>query len=136
MSEILQNLNSDELEFYSNKSHVSKREILKFLNSGLSFEDSIITEAQESLTSYYNWIKKNIKEEDKKKFNDWDKDHETSYEGKDLTEYQKIIFDKLPNVGKFMVGSYSRMWRALEEAEESLMEFVHHELKYLINPIQ
>ena len=47
---------------------------------------------------------------------------------------KKKIFDKLPDIGKWQCGNYSRMWRALEEADESLMEFVHHEVNYLSNP--
>ena len=127
----MDNLTEAELNFYNNKGEVSKEEILKHLNNGLSFSDAVVTEASESLVSYYNWTKNNVKDEDKYKITDWDNRHMTNYRGDDLTQYEKELFDTLPNVGKWQVGNYSRMWRGLEEADECLMEFIYHELDYL-----
>ena len=129
------NLTSDESEFLNYKGEPSKSRILKHIENGLNFSDAVITEAQESLTSYYDWVKNNIKDEDRDKFNKWSFDHATDdYKGENLTAYEKSIFDKLPDIGKWQVGNYSRMWRALEEADESLVEFIHHELNYLCYP--
>ena len=130
----MDNLTEDELYFYNNKGEVTKEKILKHLNNGLSFDDAIVTEASESLVSYYNWVMNNAKDEDKYKVKDWDIRHETNYTGGNLTEYEKTLFETLPNVGKWQVGNYSRMWRGLEEADECLVEFIHHELDYLSNP--
>jgi len=129
----MDNLTEAELNFYNNKGEVSKEEILKHLNNGLSFSDAVVTEASESLVSYYNWVMNNAKDEDKYKVKDWDIRHETNYTGGNLTEYEKTLFETLPNVGKWQVGNYSRMWRGLEEADECLVEFIHHELDYLSN---
>jgi len=131
MSFNINNLTPDELDFYNRKNPVSKRDILKHLNNGKSFSDAVVTEASESLVSYYNWTKNNVKDEDKYKITDWDNRHMTNYAGDDLTQYEKELFDTLPNVGKWQVGNYSRMWRGLEEADECLMEFIYHELDYL-----
>ena len=49
-------------------------------------------------------------------------------------EFEKDIFDRLPNIGKWQWSNYSRIWRALEEADECLMEFVYHEANYLCQP--
>ena len=125
------NLTSDESEFLNYKGEHAKPIILNHMKSGLNFSDAVITEAQESLTSYYNWVKNNIKDEDRNRFNEWSLDHVTNYTGDNLTEYEKSLFDKLPDVGKWQVGNYGRMWRALEEAEECLIEFIHHEANYL-----
>ena len=130
----MEDLTEAELNFYNNKGEVSKEEILKHLNNGLSFSDAVVTEASESLVSYYNWVMNNAKDEDKYKVKDWDIRHETNYTGGNLTEYEKTLFETLPNVGKWQVGNYSRMWRGLEEADECLVEFIHHELDYLSNP--
>jgi len=130
----MDNLTEDELDFYNNKGEVTKEKILKHLNNGLSFDDAIVTEASESLVSYYNWVMNNAKDTDKYKVKDWDIRHETNYTGGNLTEYEKTLFETLPNVGKWQVGNYSRMWRGLEEADECLVEFIHHELNYLCNP--
>ena len=130
----MDNLTEAELNFYNNKGEVSKEEILKHLNNGLSFSDAVVTEASESLVSYYNWVMNNAKDEDKYKVKDWDIRHETNYTGGNLTEYEKTLFETLPNVGKWQVGNYSQMWRGLEEADECLVEFIHHELDYLSNP--
>ena len=130
----MDNLTEAELNFYNNKGGVSKEEILKHLNNGLSFSDAVVTEASESLVSYYNWVMNNAKDEDKYKVKDWDIRHETNYTGGNLTEYEKTLFETLPNVGKWQVGNYSQMWRGLEEADECLVEFIHHELDYLSNP--
>jgi len=130
----MDNLTEDELDFYNNKGEVTKEKILKHLNNGLSFDDAIVTEASESLVSYYNWVMNNAKDEDKYKVKEWDIRHETNYTGGNLTDYEKTLFETLPNVGKWQVGNYSRMWRGLEEAEECLIEFIHHELNYLCNP--
>ena len=129
----MEDLTEAELNFYNNKGEVSKEEILKHLNNGLSFSDAVVTEASESLVSYYNWVMNNAKDEDKYKVKDWDIRHETNYTGGNLTEYEKTLFETLPNVGKWQVGNYSRMWRGLEEADECLVEFIHHELDYLSN---
>ena len=134
MSFNLEDLTEAELNFYNNKGEVSKEEILKHLNNGLSFSDAVVTEASESLVSYYNWVMNNAKDEDKYKVKDWDIRHETNYTGGNLTEYEKTLFETLPNVGKWQVGNYSIMWRGLEEADECLVEFIHHELDYLSNP--
>jgi len=131
MSFNINDLTSDELYFYNLKNENTKNEILKHLNDGKSFRDAVVTEASESLISYYNWIKDNIKNEDKYKMIDFENRHKTNYNGDDLTEYEKKLFDKLPNVGKWQVGNYSKMRRGLEEADECLMEFTHHELDYL-----
>ena len=131
MSFNIDDLTPDELYFYNLKNENTKRGILKHLNDGKSFSDAVVTEASESLISYYNWIKDNIKNEDKYKIIDFENRHRTDYNGDNLTEYEKELFDTLPNVGKCQVGNYSRMWRGLEEAYECLMEFTHHELDYL-----
>ena len=127
----MDNLTPDELDFYNRKNAISKEQILKHLNEGKSFNDAVVTEASESLVSYYNWTKNNVKDEDKYKITDWDNRHMTNYRGDDLTQYEKELFDTLPNVGKWQVGNYSRMWRGLEEADECLMEFIYNELDYL-----
>ena len=132
----IENLDEQEKEFLKHKCEVTKDLIIKHLQNGLSFEDAVITEASESLVSYYNWVVNNVKEEDKEKVYDWNDLHVTGYTGEDLNEYQKKLFDTLPNIGKWQVGNYSRMWRALEEADECLMEFIHHELNYLCTPPQ
>jgi len=132
MSFNINNLTPDELDFYNRKNPVSKNDILKHLNNGKSFDDAVVTEASESLVSYYNWTKNNVKDEDKYKITDWDNRHMTNYRGDDLTQYEKELFDTLPNVGKLQVGNYSRMWRGLEEADECLMEFIYHELGIII----
>tara|TARA_B110001450_G_scaffold167546_1_gene156223 strand:- start:51 stop:458 length:408 start_codon:yes stop_codon:yes gene_type:complete len=131
MSFNIDDLTPDELDFYNRKNPVSKRDILKHLNDGKSFSDAVVTEASESLVSYYNWIKDNVKDEDKYKVTDYDNIHMTNYIGDDLTQYEKELFDTLPNIGKWQVGNYSRMWRGLEEADECLIEFIYHELDYL-----
>jgi hypothetical protein len=131
MSFNIDDLTPDELDFYNRKNPVSKREILKHLNDGKSFSDAVVTEASESLVSYYNWIKDNVKDEDKYKVTDYDNIHRTNYRGDDLTQYEKELFDTLPNIGKWQVENYGRMWRGLEEADECLMEFIYHELDYL-----
>ena len=131
MSFNIDDLTPDELDFYNRKNPVSKKEILKHLNNGKSFDDAVVTEASESLVSYYNWIKDNVKDEDKYKVTDYDNIHMTNYRGDDLTQYEKELFDTLPNIGKWQVGNYSRMWRGLEEADECLIEFIYHELDYL-----
>ena len=128
------NLTSTESEFLKYKSEPTRSRILKYIENGLNFDQAVITEAQESFTSYYDWVKNNIKDEDRDKFNKWSFDHATDYKDDDLTAYEKSIFDKLPDIGKWQVGNYSRMWRAIEEADESLVEFIHHELNYLCHP--
>ena len=130
------NLTADESEFLKYKGEHAKPIILNHMKTGLSFSDAVITEAQESLTSYYNWVSNNIRDEDRDRFNEWSFAFITNYTGDNLTEYEKSLFDKLPNVGKWQVGNYGRMWRALEEADECLMEFVSHEANYLCNPPQ
>ena len=131
MSFDLNTLPENELSFYNSKHPYAQNEILKHLNDGLSFDEAVIKEACESLVSYYGWVKNNIKDTDKYKLDDWDDLHYTNYTGDNLSEFQKQLFDTLPNVGKWQVGNYSRMWRGLQEAEECLMEFVYHEVDYL-----
>jgi len=131
MSFNIDNLTPDELYFYNSKSDNTRNNILKYLNNGKSFDDAIVTVSSESLVSYYNWIKDNVKDIDKYKITNYDDIHESNYTGDDLTPYEKELFDTLPNVGKWQVGNYGRMWRGLEEAYECLMEFTHHELDYL-----
>ena len=133
MSFDLNSLTEDQQSFYNHKQPISQRGILKYLNNGLTFENAIVSEATDSLVSYYTWVKNNIKDTDKYKLDNWDDLHQTNYTGGNLTEYQKRLFDTLPNVGKWQVGNYSRMWRGLQEAEECLMEFVYHEVDYLVN---
>ena len=133
MSFTIDNLTEEETEFLNYRGEVTKEHIVKHLENGLDFDNAVITEAQESLTSYHNWVQNNIKDEDKHKFNEFD-NIELTYHGENLTVYEKTLFDKLPNIGKWQCGNYSRMWRALEEAEECLMEFVYHEVNYLCNP--
>ena len=133
MSFDLNTLPENELSFYNSKHPYAQNEILKHLNDGLSFDEAVIKEACESLVSYYDWVKNNIKDTDKYKLDDWDDLHYTNYTGDNLSEFQKQLFDTLPNVGKWQVGNYSRMWRGLQEAEECLMEFVYHEVDYLNN---
>lgn len=127
----INNLTPDELHFYNLKDENTKKEIVKHLNNGKSFNDAVVTEASEKLVSYYNWIKNNIKEEDKCKILDFDNLYKTNYNGDNLTKYEKELFNTLPNIGKWQVGNYSRMWRGLEEADECLMEFIYHEVNYL-----
>ena len=131
MSFNIDDLTSDELDFYNLKNENTKREILKHLNDGKSFSDAVVTEASESLVSYYNWIKDNVKDTDKYKITDFENRHRTDYNGDNLTLYEKELFDTLPNIGKWQIGNYSKMWRGLEEADECLMEFTHNELDYL-----
>ena len=107
---------------------------MKQWNDGKSCNDAVGTEASESLVSYYNWIKSNVKDEDKYKITEFDDSYKTKYNGDNLTPYETELFNTLPNVGKWQVGNYSRMWRGLEEADECLMELVHHELEYLNRP--
>ena len=132
MSFNMDDLTPDELVFYNRKNAISKEQILKHLNEGKSFNDAIVTEASESLISYYNWIKDNVKNEDKYKIIEFDDLYKTNYNEDNLTEYEKELFNKLPNVGKFQVTGYNRMWRGLQEADECLVEFVYYELDYLI----
>ena len=136
MSFNLDNLTSEESTFYNGQSEFTRRDILQHLNTGLSFYHAVLTEAQESLTLYYDWIKNNVTDSDKYKVTDFDNRHRTNYTGGNLTEYEKSLFEKLPNVGKWQVGNYSRMFRGLQEAQECLYEFVYHELNYLSQPFQ
>jgi len=124
-----------ELDFYNRKNDVSKEKILKHLNRGLSFDNAVITEAQESFVSYHNWAKNNVKDEDKHIIDEWDNSHQTNYTGTDLTNYEKQIFDKLPNAAKWQVENNSRMWKAIEHAQENLIELIYNKLYYLFNPL-
>tara|TARA_R110002074_G_scaffold161974_1_gene320426 strand:- start:1674 stop:2084 length:411 start_codon:yes stop_codon:yes gene_type:complete len=132
----LDNLSSEESTFYNGQLEFNRRDILQHLNTGLSFYHSVLTEKQESLTLYYEWIKNNVKDLDKYKVTDFDNRHRTNYTGGNLTQYEKNLFEKLPNVGKWQVGNYSRMLRGLQEAHESLYEFMFQELNYLSQPFQ
>ena len=129
----MDDLTPDELDFYNRKNAISKEEILKHLNEGKSFNDAIVTEASESLVSYYNWIKNNVKDTDKYKVIEFDDLYKTNYNEDNLTEYEKELFNNLPNVGKFQVGCYNQMWRGLQEADECLVEFIYYQLEYLID---
>ena len=131
----MDDLTPDELDFYNRKNPVSKEQILKHLNEGKSFNDAIVTEASESLVSYYNWIKNNVKDTDKYKIIEFDDLYKINYNEDNLTEYEKELFNNLPNVGKYQVGFYDQMWRGLQEADECLIEFVYHEIYYLIECI-
>ena len=111
MSFDLNTLPEDQMRFYNGKHPYAQNEILKHLNDGLPFDKAVTKEACESLVSYYDWVKNNIKDTDKYKLDDWDDLHHTNYTGDNLTEFQKQLFDTLPNVGKWQVGNYSRMWR-------------------------
>ena len=133
MSFDLTSLTEDQLEFYNQKHPISQQDIVNHMNDGLSFDQAVATEATDSLISYYGWIRNNIKDTDKYKIHQMDMDYETDYGGMGLTDYEKNLFDKLPNIGKYLVGTYGRVWRGLQEAEECLMEFVYHEVDYLIN---
>jgi hypothetical protein len=130
MSFTIGNLTEEEKEFLNYKGEFSKEHIVKHLENGLDFDNAVITEAQESLTSYHNWVQNNIKDEDKHKLNEFD-NIPLTYHGTDLNEFEKDIFNRLPNIGKWQWSNYSRIWRALEEADECLMEFVYHEANYL-----
>ena len=81
-------LTKEEMKFVEYKSEVSQEHILKHLENGLDFHNAVITEAQESLTSYHNWILNNIKDEDKHKFEEFNT-IQINYQGSDLTEYEK-----------------------------------------------
>ena len=126
----MNSLTEDEKEFLEYKDEHSRGKIIKHVENGLHFDKAVIKEAGESLISYYEWIRNNIKDEDKYKLNDFD-NIPLIYHGNDLNEFEKNIFDRLPNIGKWQWGNYSRIWRALEEADECLMEFVYHEVNYL-----
>ena len=84
----------------------------------------------ENLINHYEYIRNNLKDIDKHKLNEFD-NIPLTYHGTDLNEFEKDIFDRLPNIGKWQWSNYSRIWRALEEADECLMEFVYHEANYL-----
>ena len=127
---LMNSLTDSEKDFLQYKDEHSRGRIIKYLENGLSFEKSVIKEAGESLISYYDWIRNNIKDEDKHKLNEFD-NIPLTYHGNDLNEFEKDIFDRLPNIGKWQWSNYTRIWRALEEADECLMEFVHHEANYL-----
>ena len=126
----MNSLTQSEKDFLEYKGEHSRSIIIKYVENGLPFDKAVIKEAGESLISYYNWIRNNIKDEDKNKLNDFD-DIPLTYKGEDLDDFEKDIFDRLPNIGKWQWGNYSRVWRALEEADQCLMEFVHHEVNYL-----
>ena len=70
MSFNINNLKHYELNFYNLKNEITQNRILQHLNDGKSFNDAVVTEAAESLVSYYNWIKNNVKDEDKYKGHD------------------------------------------------------------------
>ncbi len=126
----MNSLTDSEKDFLEYKDEYSRGRIIKYLENGLPFEKSVIKEAGESLISYYNWILNNIRDEDKHKLNEFD-NIPLTYHGEDLNDFEKDIFDRLPNIGKWQWSNYSRIWRSLEEADECLMEFVHHEINYL-----
>ena len=123
---LMNSLIPDEKEFLEYKDEHSRSRIIKYIENGLPFEKAVIKEAGESLISYYEYIRNNIKDEDKHKLNEFD-NIPLTYHGEDLNDFEKDIFERLPNIGKWQWSNYSRIWRALEEAEECLMEFVYHE---------
>ena len=123
-------LSESENEFLQFRHEVTRSRIIKYIENGLPFDKAVIKEAGESLISYYEYIKDNIKDEDKHKLNEFD-DIPLTYHGTDLNDFEKDIFDRLPNIGKWQWSNYTRVWRALEEADECLMEFVYHEANYL-----
>lgn len=126
----MDNLSQSEKDFLEFKHETTKNRILNYLETGLTFDKAVIKEAGESLISYYEYIRNNIKDIDKYKLNEFD-NIPLTYHGTDLNEFEKYIFDRLPNIGKWQWSNYSRIWRALEEADECLMEFVYHEANYL-----
>ena len=126
----MNSLTQSEKDFLEYRNETTRERIIKLLENGLSFDKAVIKEAGESLISYYDWIRNNIKDIDKHKLNDFD-NIPLTYHGTDLNEFEKNIFDRLPNIGKWQWSNYTRIWRALEEADECLMEFVHHEANYL-----
>ena len=129
----MNSLTQSEKDFLEYRHETTRERIIKLLENGLSFDKAVIKEAGESLISYYNWIRNNIKDEDKHKLNDFD-NIPLTYLGTDLNPFEKDIFDRLPNIGKWQWSNYTRVWRALEEADECLMEFVYHEANYLCQP--
>jgi len=130
---LMNRLTQSEKDFLEYRHETTRERIIKLLENGLSFDKAVIKEAGESLISYYDWIRNNIKDEDKHKLNDFD-NIPLTYHGTDLNPFEKDIFDRLPNIGKWQWSNYSRIWRALEEADECLMEFVYHEANYLCQP--
>ncbi len=126
----MDNLSQSEKDFLEFKHETTKNRILNYLETGLTFDKAVIKEAGESLISYYEYIRNNIKDIDKYKLNEFD-NIPLTYHGTDLNEFEKDIFNRLPNIGKWQWSNYSRIWRALEEADECLMEFVYHEANYL-----
>ena len=129
----MNSLTQDEKEFLEYRHETTRGRIFKLLENGLSFDKAVIKEAGESLISYYDWIRNNIRDIDKHKLNVFD-NIPLTYQGADLNEFEKNIFDRLPNIGKWQWSNYSRVWRALEEAEQCIMEFVYHEVNYLCQP--
>jgi len=130
---LMNSLTQSEKYFLEYRHETTRERIIKLLENGLPFDKAVIKEAGESLISYYDWIRNNIKDEDKHKLNDFD-NIPLTYHGNDLNPFEKDIFDRLPNIGKWQWSNYSRTWRALEEADECLMEFVYHEANYLCQP--
>ena len=126
----MDNLSQSEKDYLEFKHETTKNRILNYLETGLTFDKAVIKEAGESLISYYEYIRNNLKDIDKHKLNEFD-NIPLTYHGTDLNEFEKDIFDRLPNIGKWQWSNYSRIWRALEEADECLMEFVYHEANYL-----
>ena len=126
----MDHLTQSEKDFLQYKDEHSRSRIIKYVENGLPFDKAVIKEAGESLISYYDWIRNNIRDIDKHKLNEFD-NIPLTYHGEDLNDFEKDIFDRLPNIGKWQWSNYSRVWRALEEADECLMEFVYHEANYL-----
>ena len=129
----MNSLTQSEKDFLEYRNETTRERIIKLLDNGLPFDKAVIKEAGESLISYYDWIHNNIKDIDKHKLNDFD-NIPLTYHGNDLNEFEKDIFNRLPNIGKWQWSNYTRTWRALEEADECLMEFVYHEANYLCQP--
>jgi len=127
---LMNSLSQSEKDFLEYKDEHSRGRIVNHVENGLTFDKAVIKEAGESLISYYDWIRNNIKDEDKYKLNEFD-DIPLTYKGEDLNPFEKDIFDRLPNIGKWQWSNYSRIWRALEEADQCLMEFVYNEVNYL-----
>jgi len=127
----METLSQQEIEFLDYKGEPTKSKTMNYINQGYSFYHSIIKVLSENLINHYEYIRNNVRDEDKHIFSEWDNNIELTYQGEDLSRYEKEIFDTLPNIGKWQISNYSRVWRALEEAGECLTEFVYHELNYL-----
>ena len=69
---LMNSLTDSEKDFLQYKDEHSRGRIIKYLENGLSFDKAVIKEAGESLISYYDWIRNNIRDIDKHKLNEFD----------------------------------------------------------------